>query len=182
MAIVIVVETGAGLANSNSYNSIADAKAFCLIRGVDISSNSNDAIAAWLLNGADYVESYRTRFKGRKSTQAQAMQWPRIGGVFPRRAGFLPLHPGIYIDGFLILPTDIPDYLKRAQNQLVLDQANGVALFTSSDPDQTEKMVKIGPLEVQYDSTSNQSYLPAFQNFMEPLLIDGSAFLTTKRI
>lgn len=186
MALVIVVETGVGLTNSNSYSSIADAKAYCLFRGVDISSNSSDAIAAWLINGADYVESYRARFKGRKSTVTQAMQWPRISGIFPHagffRAGFVPVHPGINIDGFFLDPTVIPDYIKRAQNQLVLDQANGVALFTSSDPDQTEKKVKIGPLEVEYDSTSNQSYLPAFQSLIAPLLINGGAYLASQRV
>lgn len=168
MAIAIIVEDGTGRANSNSYASIADAKAFCSIRGIVLPTNS-DTVAAWLINAADYIESFRTRFKGsHKLLATQAMQWPRAGRTV--------------IDGFPLALGSMPFYLKQAQCQLVADQSQGVALFTSNDPDQTEKLVKIGPLEIEYDNTSNQSYLPAFQAMMEPLLVDGGMFLTTQRI
>ena len=67
----IVVETGAGLTNSNSYVSESDLATYAADRGVTISGTA----AVLLIQAMDYLES--KNFNGTKSHITQATQWPR---------------------------------------------------------------------------------------------------------
>lgn len=77
--MTLIIETGAGLPDADSYASVATADAYHLKRG-------NTAWAALvesekeslLVKATEYmVGQYRARWKGRRRTSTQALDWPR---------------------------------------------------------------------------------------------------------
>lgn len=97
--MALIVETGAGLAGANSYVSDSDYVTYADARGYEIGATEADRERE-LVNAALHLENYRSRFKGLKAYQEQALQWPRVQ---------------VSIDGFAINSNAIPTELKRAQ-------------------------------------------------------------------
>lgn len=100
--MALIVETGAGLANSNSYVTLAEYDAYAAARGYSIGGTDSHKEVE-LTKAMDYLESYRDKFKGVKLRQDQSLQWPRVG---------------VILDGFSIGSNVIPTELKRAQMEL----------------------------------------------------------------
>lgn len=81
--MALVVETGEGLANAESYASIADIAAYATARGLTFAitggTNEADAEAAARRATVWLDASFRARFPGRKANgRGQALEWPRI--------------------------------------------------------------------------------------------------------
>ena len=78
--MALVVETGAGLADSDSYISLSDARAFAAKYGVTLPALDADAEVA-LRQGAQYVDLQESCFCGSRLVDTQAMAWPRTETV-----------------------------------------------------------------------------------------------------
>jgi hypothetical protein len=79
MAITLVVETGVGLANANSYASLEDSEAYFADRGDTVwaAADDEDKKAA-LIRATQAVDDMGNgRFLGTKMLSTQALAWPR---------------------------------------------------------------------------------------------------------
>ncbi len=80
----IVVEDGTGKSTAESYISIADADTYFINRGItswDALDNTDDKEPA-LRKATEYmINEYRQRWQGARLTEAQALDWPRVGVV-----------------------------------------------------------------------------------------------------
>jgi len=152
----IVIEDGSNVTGANSYVTIAEFKAYALDRGITVSS-TDAQISAFLILSKDYLESFRSNYKGEKTYSDQALQWPRTY---------------VYIDGYEQPYDEIPELLKSAQSQLSLDQFNGIELQAT----ETGKFVivqQVGPIRREFSEqlrTSGTPRLVAFKNLLDPLL------------
>lgn len=81
--MAFLVEDGSGLANSNSYASLAYADAYFADRGVTAWTGSDSAKQQALIKATDYIETrFSLRFKGTMLQQLplyQALSFPRTG-------------------------------------------------------------------------------------------------------
>lgn len=75
----LIVETGAVVANANSYVSVADAAAFHTARGNATWTGTDAVKEAAILRAMDYVEGMP--WKGQKTAYANPLQWPRLNVV-----------------------------------------------------------------------------------------------------
>lgn len=130
--MALVIEDGTIVAGANSYVDVAEAKAYATARGVDL--GADDAlIERRLLEAMDYLESLR--YKGSPTDpETQVLSWPRCG---------------VYYDSRTIASGVIPDRLKNAQSQLVIELTNGVVLWANvSASDGSAKFVKREKVDV----------------------------------
>ncbi len=156
--MAITVETGAIVANANSYVSTTDFTTYATARGITLTSGAETL----LVQAMDYIESLA--YIGTKYTAAQGLQWPRSG---------------VYIDGYLFDYDDIPQELINAQMQvaMAIDVGNG-PLVTISRPTKRER---VGELEVEYMAGANSVAIVRTINAMLwKLLSGGSGFRVIK--
>ncbi|MGL6147747.1 MAG: DnaT-like ssDNA-binding protein [Plesiomonas sp.] len=73
---MLIVETGSGLANADSYITLIDARALAEKYGLTLPDDDTAAEVA-LRNGAAYVDMQEARFSGERATWTQALAWPR---------------------------------------------------------------------------------------------------------
>lgn len=162
--MALIVEDGSIVLNANTYVDAATVRAFSLLRGTDLSAVTDETLEPYIIKAMDYVESFRDKFKGRRWTRDQALQWPRSYVV---------------IDNYRVYTDTIPQQLKDAVCQLTIDQNNG----TDIDPDGEGQEVvreKIGPIETEFakkGSTTVRTQLNRAHRFLKPLLRNGGAFL-----
>lgn len=153
----LVVEDGTLVSGANSYISAADARAYLDLRGITTPLTDGQ-----LIQGADYINSFRSRFKGTKrSSASSSMQFPRTD---------------VTIDD-VALPEDvIPQVIPDAQVQAALEiQGNKDPLSTIQD--RPVRKQKLGSLEIEYD-TSGTGKLPTYTfrkilSLLRPLLDDN---------
>lgn len=114
--MALIIETGTGLPNSNSYATVEELSAYAADRLEELPVDGKEAL---LLRAMDYLEQFvdKPRYKGTRKSAEQALLWPRIG---------------VYIDGFPLAIDRIPTLLKRAQMQLALEAVD-YDLMPSSD-------------------------------------------------
>jgi hypothetical protein len=131
--MAFTVEDGTGVEDANSYASFADWTAYWDDRGTAPSTVEADVEKA-LVRGADYM-SIRYRFRGRKLTEEQGLDWPRCGA---RDAD------GVYLEG-------VPEVVVRANIELAARALEGdLAPDPTTDASgQTvvSSRVKVGPIE-----------------------------------
>jgi hypothetical protein len=149
--MAFVVETGAGIANANSYASVAAADGYVADRGVSgwaslLTSEKQMA----LVKATDYIEAtYRDAWKGNRVSQTQALSWPRSGA---------------YADGFPIDANVVPTAVINACIEMALKAANGETLI--ADQGQRVKREKIDVIEVEYADYSDPAQRYPFVNRM----------------
>ncbi len=101
--MAIVVEDGTGLANADSYSSVADADTYLASIG-DPGSWSTQTVTAKeqaLVRATQWLDNtYRTEWKGRRKLQTQALAWPRVE-VYDE-------------DDFLVPDDEVPTILAKA--------------------------------------------------------------------
>lgn len=152
--MALILETGAGLSNSNSYASYAAALAYWADRGF-VPTQTQPQIEQALIRGCDHLDQ-RFRWKGYRLLTTQALEWPRYG-VYDRE-GCLLLDPAV-------LPAElVKANIELAQRALLADlspdpevDATGVAVVKSRD--------KVGPIEVEREftgATAGNSFFPAY--------------------
>lgn len=121
MALTLVVEDGSGKTDSNTYISLVDAGTYMEGRiGTSAWDGATDADKnAALVQSARILDNY-VEWKGVKTNDTQAMQWPRQYVPDPEYRTVDALD--FYIDaGDYFIPKDeIPQRIKDAQSELAL--------------------------------------------------------------
>jgi hypothetical protein len=144
MALQLILETGAGLSNANSYASLAEAESY---------HEGRSHVSAWtaltltektvaLVEATLLIDVYLD-WDGSKATEAQALRWPRVG-VVDR-------------DGYAIDSTVIPLWLKQAtaEQGRRLQESDRTA-----EPDLLEfSSLSVGPISLVKDQGSRKSVL-----------------------
>ena len=160
--MTLVVENGAGLADAESFASVAAFKTYCTDRGVSYGTDAT--IEQRLRAGFDYMlQAYRTRWAGYRSTTTQAGDWPRYD--VPRR----DLGMGAYYAS-----TVIPAEIVQANILLAIRATPGEDL--TPDETQAVKREKVGQLETEYqDHSTDQVRYTAVDRLVAPFLVNGGA-------
>lgn len=138
----------AGDAAAESYFSVAEADTYFAARGVTAwgSANTTSKEQAARL-GTTYLDNaYRDRWKGIRSTQTQALAWPRSDGE--RRDGVGLTMALNDCDGFQIAVDAVPDQVKRAAMEAALLALNGTTLEPTLERGGQIKSIdkSVGPL------------------------------------
>lgn len=162
----LVVEDGSSKSDSNTYVSEDTFVAYAESLGFELVS-PDDVVPA-LLKAAQYLEiKPRSEYQGRKTSSAQAMQWPRRG---------------VTIDCEPFPADEIPKELIQAQMELafIALQDDFLELFKNSDGYPVYR-VKVDVIEEQYmtprqlstrpDGSIQQPQYPKVDGLLFPLLI-----------
>ena len=146
----IIVETGAGLTNSNSYVSEADLATYATDRGITITGTA----AVLIIQAMDYLES--RQFLGTKSDIDQALQWPRFG---------------VELDSYYVDSDEIPTLVKQAEMEICIAIDGGVDPLANQSRE--TKREKVGDLEVEYAVGARpDTYLTAAEAKLRKLLVN----------
>ena len=144
----LVVEDGTGLANANSYVSVADATTYHSIRGNgDAWSNIDDQASA-LIIATDYMEQvYRLRWAGMRVTATQALSWPRA---------YVPLPDAPYGYGSWAAYVPYNVVLQQAKDACSILALKSVSGELAPDLARATLSERVGDIEVTYDKSSPQ--------------------------
>lgn len=154
--MALIVETGTGAEDSESYASVADADLYFSNRDVTAWATLTTSIKeASLRKSTDYItQTYRGRWKGSRTTALQALDWPRafltLDDLMPRDLVNFDFIGNVYLLGNDVIPKE----LKNACIELAFKASTG-----ELNPDLTQGVVseKVDVLQVQYDKYSSQS-------------------------
>lgn len=165
--MALVVETGQGLNNSESYVSVASADTRLAALGLTNWATITTAEKEQALRrSTNYLEqSYRARWKGNRHTVAQALAWPRNGVV---------------VDDFITVASNVvPPEVVNACADLAFKAAAG---DLNADLDRAVIREKVGPLETEYSAHSPQSVrYRVIDMTLAPFLTGSSAMATLVR-
>lgn len=140
--MTLIVETGAGLGNADSYVSLAESTAYHAGLGNAAWAPLDDATREQLLRRATrYMEqAYRSQWAGCRVGATQALSWPRYD---------VPL-PDVIALGNLqqTVPSDVvPREVREACAELAL---RAITQDLAPDLGQSKARTKVGPIEVEY--------------------------------
>lgn len=169
MAIAIIVENGTNVLNANSYNSIAELRAFALDRGITLSV-VDDEVAVMAIKSTDYLETKAEQYKGLPTNLVQSLQWPRSG---------------VYIYEVEQASTSIPKQLKTAHAMLVLAVNEGLSLLPNVSPQDYVIEETVGPIKTKYAdpvSVGIENSFTGVDAFLEPLFMQGLSSFTIRTI
>lgn len=183
----LIKEDGTGVDNANTYITVAELRAFANDRGVafpavvDPDDAANIAIfTPFLILANDFLESLRTKYSG-FPTYVAGLTWPR---------------QDVWVDWQLLDTRTVPQRVKSAQAQLVIEQLQGIALQPSMGAygkayippgpngpilpvdNRFVTVDKIDVIETQYSQTIGANLspiLPAVMAFLQPLLASGGS-------
>lgn len=134
--MALIVEDGTGLSNAESYISVADANAYHTARANDAWSELETLEKEQHLRRAtDYMLAvYRERWKGYRTKDSQALDWPR---------------ESIYIDARIdaLANNLIPSEVKRACAELAL---RSITESLAPDIERATTEETVGPITVKY--------------------------------
>ncbi len=130
----VVVETGSGNINADSYVNETDLESYATARGITLSGDSTSL----LIQAMDYLESLAFVGYKYRDNQLQNLQWPRAD---------------VWVDGWYCPVTTIPIQLPKAQCSIAcaIDAGNGPLI----DLPRKVSKEKVGDLEIDYEPGSN---------------------------
>lgn len=135
--MTIVVEDGTGLANANSYASVAEADTYLTLRGITSWSSLQQAEKeAALVRATDYMPIFA--WQGIRSVNTQALDWPRTY---------------VYVRGALLPSPAFPTQIKTACIELAWRGASGpLNPDINVGTDDTGRMIikkveRVGPID-----------------------------------
>lgn len=145
--MALIPEDGTGLPDADSYESLAEFKAYADAHGFDYTTPaySDAAIEAAMRRATAWLDAtYRTRYTGDVRFPAtQALEWPRTGATWRDVA---------------LADDVIPLALRRAQSEAAWRELVSPGVLS---PDYVATSIvtreKVGPLEVQYAASSATS-------------------------
>jgi hypothetical protein len=140
---MLTVEDGAGLADAESYASLATIAAYAVAHGKTFSISGDDEAKAEAAarNGTRLLDAmYRSRFPGRKTNgRDQAKEWPRLNAYDNQT-------PPDYIEH-----NEIPQEIIDACCELAIyEKANPGELSPEVVPGEITKRLKVGSYEEEY--------------------------------
>lgn len=176
MAVNIIVEDGTIVSGANTFVGVASFRQYCGDRNITLPADNN-AVAAMLIKGTDYLETLDKEYIGVPVNPAtQSLKWPRKelhGGTLYTTIGRL-----------VILPTVIPSALIKAQLYLTTAIVQGVDLA----PVQTGPMVtmeKVDVIETHYSEAFGdfiRPVMPTVDALLKPLIAGSQFFLSSVRV
>lgn len=152
--MAITVEDGTGIAEAESYLSVADFKTYADNRGLSYAGRADTEIEQALRRGTTYLDArYANRWPGtRANGRAQGLMWPRIDATDAEWTE--------------IEADEIP---KEVLNALAEATVRELTSPGSLSPDVTNSAggavirEKVGPLEVEYSEGSTGRLRPLIQ-------------------
>jgi hypothetical protein len=139
--MALIIETGVGIPDAESYTSVAEADDYHAKRG-----NGAWALLALerreqlLRQATDYMTVYAGAWKGSRGSAVQALEWPRLGAS---------------ANGFPVPADQVPPAVKTACAILALKATASGGLTPDSKP--AVKRKKLGPIEVEYQDYSSNT-------------------------
>lgn len=174
--MALVVEDGTGLANAESYTSVAEATTYHADRGnAAWAAVANDGIREQLLRKATaYMQqNYRLRWASFRTTSTQALDWPRAWVPMPDApygygswAAYVP---------FNVVPTEV----KRACSEMAL-----LAIAGDLNPplERATASEKVGEIAVTYDLRAVEyKRYRAIDQILSPYLTAGASTMKLVR-
>lgn len=166
--MALTIEDGTGVVGANSYATLTEIRTFATDRGATLPSGDSD-LEALAHRAIEYLESYRSKFKGSKTYDGLGyLQWPR---------------EDVEIDGYFLEATEVPQLLKDAQCQLCIELQTVDPFKTTSG--QVVNRERMGNLEIQYAVNYKAerelpAYIPKVDAFLEPLCRPASGLRVTR--
>lgn len=165
MALTLVVETGGGLANANSYASLAEADAYheahlYASTWQTMTTPEKTAALVW----ATRLLDEQIAWYGYKATTVQALRWPR-GGVPERDADIDAAYAALY--GYILPSNVIPVWLKNATAELARQLK---ATDRTADVETVGySQISVGSISLTIDKNDKKNLLPdAVVSMVEP--------------
>lgn len=147
--MTIIVEDGTGLADAESYASVAETDTYMSARGTTVWATLTTTEKEQALRRAmDYLlQKYRSKWKGARKSLTQALDWPRVGVFIDEDAdtAFASWKQNQ-------IPSNvIPLEVKNACMELALRASIGML-----NEDQAQKVIQetVGPITTKYDQYS----------------------------
>ena len=158
MTITITVEDGSGVANANSFVTIAEVRAYGEARGVTLPA-ADDSLAVMVIKACDYLEAQSSRYQGEIANESQSLQWPRID---------------VYLNGSETeFPSNqIPKQLKAAQCAAVIAINEGVDIMPNYSASNFVTEETVGPITTKYADPTKVGIAPtltAVEALLQPL-------------
>jgi hypothetical protein len=158
--MALTVETGEGLADAESYVSVAEFKAYAGKVGYNYTTPaySDTQIEQALRRATVWIDArYRDQFQGSWTTSTQALEWPRSGVLYRRTA----------IDAY-----SIPDQLKNALCEAAWRELTSPG---SMSPDQFGDQIKrdkVGDVETEFraGAVGARPWVPIIDDLLSGLL------------
>jgi hypothetical protein len=183
--MAITIDATIGGASANSYQTLADAQLIVdgMVQDADVTAwaaATTDAKNRALYTATQRLD--RERFIGARSTDTQALQWPRTGVRKP------DTYINTYAVGFpfrittdYYTDTEIPDQIKKAQVMLAVylnNNVDGLGLTGLED----FKNVKVGSLDVTPAQSMGADKIPPLvERYMTGLRISGPGNFAIRR-
>lgn len=155
----LIVETGEGLPDANSYATATEADAYFdgMMETVWETATSVAKDAA-LIKATIYIDgTYQNRFNGLKKTNTQALEWPRVGAT----------EHGYAIEDYII-----PKRLKWATFQAALRALSGEL---APDIKDVVTEIQVGPIRKVVAPGSGSPKYPVVEQLLRPILNESSA-------
>jgi hypothetical protein len=152
--MAIVVEDGTGLADAESYCSVADMRTYCGNRGLSLVGADDLRCEQLLRDATDYLLRFAGSWQGVRVGSTQALDWPR---------------DGVYVAGYPIASDALPLMLVQASARLAWKAQAGPLVPDVKGP--AVKRVKLDVLEKEYDTAT----IPG--NAAAPIYPDVNALL-----
>lgn len=163
--MAFVVEDGTGLADANSYASVAFADAYFAERGITAWTGTNTQKEQWLVQATDYIDfRFGRRFAGERLTTTQAL-------IFP-----IDLYDGL------------PTVLLKATSEYALRAISGPLApdltFNASGTAVTETFRKVGPIETKtkFATSGAGSVLMKFRPYPAADALLAELFITGDQV
>jgi hypothetical protein len=155
--VALVIETGAGISNAESFATVAQLRTYAVANGATLPTKELDCEI--LLRKAMLALRRGEDFIGCKWTKEQALDWPRAGVV---------------INEFPYAADELPDQLVEAQCILAIE-AQTSALLPTVKANAPGAVVEktVGPITTRYSATSKPNDIPivsAAERVLAPLL------------
>lgn len=148
--MTLIVEDGTGKSDAESFASVASADAQMTALGITIwTSLVTEEKEQALRRATQYMEQvYRLRWHGYRTTNGQALSWPRSEVPIPDAPGKFA---GYYT---FVNEYSVPAEVVRACIELALKAAAG-PLY--ADQARAQNRVKVGEIEAEYSPYSSQT-------------------------
>lgn len=163
--MALIVESGAGLPDAESYASVATADAYWAARGAPVawSGLTTGAKESALRQATEYLARFTGKWKGIRVKTTQALDWPRSSVV---------------VDSVTLAYDALPVQLVRATCELALKASSSTLM---ADETAQVKAEKVGPLEVTYADGARQQTRFAFVDTLLAPLINGAGSIKVVR-
>jgi hypothetical protein len=178
VAIPFVVEDGTGLVDATSFISTDYFDNYFNTRG-------NATVVAWAADrkqkniniATAYLCSYyRDRFKGRRATKDQALEFPRYGVVLDGDGAdsFMPGF-GPITNGFIVNSNEIPRVVKDAVCEMAVRADTNVLSPDIKPGEGSITMKKVGPIMLQYRAPFNSQTIWRYVDTLISPVLKGSS-------